>query len=590
MRGYLSLCMLLLILSGSAWAAEPGKVRVRRIEFHGNEQYDDDRLKALMAVRTSGLIRRSFYDPRVFRDDLDNIRKFYVEQGFLDANIATVKIDSTGNRFRIDITISEGERTHVEEVTVSGVTVFPEDRIRRDIPLKPGDPFRSPLVRTAITNIMTRYGKEGYLDVAVNPDIRINPDLHRAIINFMIIEGRQYTVEDIRITGLDKTRPYVVRREIPLDVGDVFDYSAMLLAEQNLYVTGLFNSVIVQPVPAPGDSTGRAILVRIRERKTGEFAVGGGYESVDGLRGTLNVQNNSLFGTARKVGFNGLVSQAGERGRVSYTQPWTLGIRLRTDVNGLLEYREEPGYNLQRYGGNFVLSRRIRPYTDANIFYRMESIRISDIQAESLPDDVERGNLRSLGLGVIYDSRDDLFNTRDGAYIDSRNELVGTFLGGTDNFVSTVWSARHFYPMGNRVVFGTALQVGWKGLYNAPRDIPLSERFYAGGPNSLRGFEYQALGPTDPNGAPLGGRFMLVGSAEFRIRVISIVGFVFFLDAGNVWTSPGDFQYSAIRYDVGLGPRVSTPFGVVRADFAFKLDRRQGEKLNQFWFALGQAF
>ncbi len=590
MRNALIIAMLLILLPRSAGAVDPEDVRVESIDFYGNEQYSDEQLKDLMAVRTSGLIRRSFYNPQVFQDDLRNIRQFYVEQGYLEAEIANVQIDSTENVFAIDITISEGERTYVEEVTVSGNTVFSDEQMLRQIPLEKGDPFRSPLVQEGITSIMTIYGREGYINVAVKPEIRINPDIHRAIVDFNILEGQQYRVEDIRIMGLEKTEPVVVEREIPLEEGDIFDYSEILRAEQNLYATGLFNSVIVQPAPAPGDSSKRVILVRVRERQTGEFAIGGGYETIDGFRGTLDVRNNNLLGTARQAGFYGQLSQAGYRTRLSYVQPWTFGVRLRTDANGLFEFREEPGYDIRRIGGNLVFSRRIRPYTDASITYRFESIKIDNIQTETIPDDLQKGNLRSLALGVIYDSRDDIFNTHDGAYIETRNELVGLFLGGTDNFLTTILSAKRFIPLGGRNVLGGALQVGWKGLFRTTREIPLSERFYTGGPNSVRGFEYQALGPADPQDVPLGGRFLLVGNLEWRTRIISIIGMAVFLDAGNVWGSPGEFRFDQIRYSAGLGPRVNTPFGVIRTDFAFKLDRREGEKLNEFWFALGQAF
>lgn len=589
----LTALMIFLLVQSIPVAAHAGgteKVTVERIVFHGNTVYDDGELRDLMSVRTSGFLRRSFYDPRVFQDDLENIRKFHVENGYLDARIEKVVIDSTGNRFRIDITVFEGELTRVEDVLLTGNTVFTAPYLLKDIPLKPGEPFKGTQVSDAIGTIMHRYGLKGYITVAVNPDIRINHDLHRVIVDFTIIEGEQYHIAGIDIQGMKKTRSSVVRRELRFREGQIINYSRLLRSERALYGTGLFNTVLIQPEPAPDDSTGRIVSVKLRERKTGEFGVGVGYETVDGFRGTLAVQNKSFLGTGRRVGLNSQVSQISRNGRFFWSNPWTFGLRVRSDANALVEYRKEPGYDLRRIGGNVVLGKTLRRHTDAGIMYRFESIKISRIKSDEIPDKLKKGNLRSLIFTVTYDSRDDLFNTRRGSYLEVRNALVGNFIGGTDNYVTSSLTGRRFFPVNRKVVVGTALQFGWQGMFNTTREIPLSERFYTGGPNTLRGFEYQKAGPLDDERVPLGGRLLLAGNLEMRAEVYRMLGFAVFFDAGNVWQGAGDFRFGSIRTDAGFGPRVNTPVGVIRADFAFKLDRKRGERLNQFYIAFGHAF
>ncbi len=219
----------------------------------------------------------------------------------------------------------------------------------------------------------------------------------------------------------------------------------------------------------------------------------------------------------------------------------------------------------------------------------MESVEVSHIKG-ALPDSLQKGNLRSLTLATVYDHRNDIFNTTRGRYIDVRNELVGSFLGGTDNYVKSTWNFRNFFPLNNKVVFGTNLQSGWVFPFLTTRTIPLSELFFAGGPNSLRGYAYQSVGPKNAAGVPIGGKFILMGNVEFRVRLYRIVGMAFFADAGNVFESPGLFRFNEILYDAGLGPRISTPLGVVRMDFAFKLNPDPDEERFQFYFALGQAF
>ncbi len=586
-RVIFSAIVFLLTIFGAGIAVSQERYVLRELNFHGNEAFSDDALRDLMAVRTGGFLQRSFFDHRVFRDDLENIRQFYIGEGYLESEITSANIDSVNNHLVIDITIFEGPRTYLQEILITGNEEFTEQELLAMIPLSPGDPFRSPGVRQGINNMMNAYGERGRLGASVIPDIMVNPELHRAIIDFQITEGRQYTVEEIRILGLQKTRPFVVLREIPLTEGDIFNYLQILRAERNLYATGLFTSVIAQPMPAAHDTTERVLLVRLRERQSGEFAVGGGYETIEGFRGTFRIQDNNLWGTARQLGFDGQVSQAGYRALIHYMQPWTLGVRLRTDINTVHEYREEPLYNLRRTGVNAIFTRRIFRFTDASILSRIERVELDEIQG-ALPEDIGTRDLRGLGANVSYDTRDDLFNARRGILAESRNELVGTILRGSDDFATTRWNVRAFRTL-RRVTLGSSFNIGWKRPFG-DTEIPISELYFAGGPNLMRGFGYQELGAFDDDGETFGGRFMMIGSAELRAPLFSIFGIALFLDAGNVWRSAADFEVDEIRYNAGLGPRITTPFGVIRADFAFKLDRREGETLNEFWFAIGQAF
>lgn len=578
------------VISGAAHAEKPKKVTVESINFHGNTVFSGRSLRVLMAVRTGGFLRRSFYNPQVFQDDLENIRKMYADNGYLEADIRDVAIDSTGNRYKIDITIVQGEQTIVQDILFSGNTVLTGLQILKEIGLKSGKPLKGSLVGDAVGIIMSLYGRKGYIEVQVSQNIQVNHDSHLAIIEFTIVEGQQYTISSIDIRGLIKTRKTVVERELRIRKNQIIDYSALLRSERNLYGTGLFNRVLIQPRPVPGDSTKRFVDVEVRERKSGEFSAGLGYQTVDGFRGTLAVQNNNFLGTGRKVGCTSQVSQISRNGRISWTNPWTLGFRVRSEAGSLVEYRREPGYDLRSLGGNIIMGRTLSSHTDAAVLYRFESIKISRIQSAEIPNKQEKGNLRSLTVSATYDNRDDLFNTRKGSFVELRSSLVGSFLGGTDSYMTTSLTGRNFFPASRRITVATALQFGWQGMFRTTREIPLSERFYTGGPTTLRGFAYQKAGPLDEKGVPLGGRLLVTGNLEFRATVYRMLEWAVFLDAGNVWSDAGDFRFRNIRTDAGFGPRVSTPVGAIRADFAFKLDRKRGERLNQFYLAFGQAF
>ncbi|MDP2983622.1 MAG: outer membrane protein assembly factor BamA [Candidatus Latescibacter sp.] len=572
-------------------AVEPEKVNVRKINFEGNHVFSNGSLRKLMATHARGLFTSSRYSPDVFDNDLQNIQKFYVENGYLEAAIARVKIDSVGNNFTIDVSIFEGKPTKVESISFIGNSVYTTKELMQSVPLKPGDPLKSALVRDSIAAIMTRYGEKGYLSVQITPDIKVNHEIHLAIATFDIQEKDQYTVGEITINNLKKTHEIVVTREFLFKKGDVLNYSNLLKTERNLYLAGLFNTVYIHPESySSPDTTKKNIVVDLRERKAGEFDIGAGYATIDKFRGTLSVQDNNFLSAGRRAGFSGILSGKSQNAKVNYSQFWTLGLRLRTDVNGIAEYDVEPGYDVRRIGGNISFSRKISDYTTALLSYRLQKIRITNIETVTIPQGLETGNLRTLELQGSYDNRNDLLNTTGGTYLDTTNDLVGTFLQGTNSYVSTLWTFKQFYQAADYAVLGTALQIGAKGIFTHPQ-IPISELFYAGGPNALRGYAYQSVGPADVNGVPLGGRALLVWNIlEIRIRLYKIFGIAFFADAGTVWADPRHVRFSDIRYDAGFGPRIVTPIGVIRADIGYKIGRKKGESKSEFYFAMGQAF
>lgn len=588
---FLVLFFLAAVHLGTAEAAETKTLRVKRIDFQGNRAFNEKKLRSLMGLNAAGFLRSAPYNPRTLVTDLDRVRNFYVDQGYLDAVIQKTDIDSTGNKVKISITVSEGERTLVQDVVVSGNTAFTAQQILKVIPIKPQKPFRGSQIQESVNAIMNLYGRKGYIMAAVDPDIRVNHDIDRAIVNFILIEGVQCHITDIDIQGLRKTRSHVVRRELPFKQGDVIDVARIYRSENNLYTTGIFNSVLIQPLPAPGDSTGRIMQVTLRERKSGEFDVGLGYETVSGFGGTLAVRNNNFAGTGMRIGFNSEINQKNQIYQASYANSWTFDRRLRSNVTSVLEYnQEEPGFDYRRIGGSYVLGKRFRRHMDASIQLSLEGIRNYNIRSASVTSTSEKGNLRSLIPALTYDSRNDYFNTRKGSYIEIRNGLVGAVLGGTVSYNNLSLIARRYFPATPSLTIASSVQFDLQNLLGNTLVVPLSERLYVGGPNTLRGYGYQKVGPKDSEGIPLGGRLLLTGNLEMRLHVYKLFGVAAFFDAGNVWATPGDFDIASLRSDAGLGARLNTPVGTIRIDYAYKIHRRSGEGLTQFYVAFGQPF
>jgi outer membrane protein insertion porin family len=425
----------------------------------------------------------------------------------------------------------------------------------------------------------------------MKPDIRVDYETHRALVDFAVEERNQFSVADIRLEGAERTKSHVVRRELLFRQGEVIKYSRLLESQRRLYLTGLFQSVFVRPQPAAsGDSDKKDILVELKENESLEFNVAAGYGSVEKIRGRIEVFNSNLMGTALKAGLTLRASFIGRSAEASFTEPWTLGVPWKTDLNLLAEYLEEPSFDISRKVGRLAVGRTFGKRSTASVAYRYENAKLSNVQVEAVPHELKT-NLRILTLSVIYDTRDNLFNSTRGVYAEGRNELAGSFLSGTDTFLRLMGRVKYFYPWKNSTILATSLEGGWMDVFGTSRDVPLNERFYAGGPNSIRGFGYHLVGPLDAEGDPLGGRFQLVWNLlEIRQSIYKMIGGALFADVGNVWPSATEFRLKDIRTSAGVGLRVNTPIGIVRLDYGINLQPENGEPKERLYFNMGQAF
>ena len=590
------LCFIVLcLLTGSDVAAKEAtrKIKVKSVTFEGNQAFGDERLKRVMLTRLSKFLSPSYYYPQIFEDDLENLALFYQQNGYLEARVTEtqVLVDSTEWNARINIQISEGELTLVEGVTLFGNSVFSDSSLLQKIRIKPGDPLKQMRIQEATLSILTLYANEGYLEAEVKPDIRINSETHRALIDFTVQEKSQFAIGNIRLEGLKKTKPGVIRRELLFRPGEVVKYSRLLESQRRLYLTGLFQSVFVRPqTAASGDSTEKDILIELKENESIEFNMAVGYGSVEKARGRIEIFNSNLGGTALKAGLTTKISFVTRGLEVSFTDPWTFGLRWRTDLNLLLEYLEQPGFDLYRKGGCLTVGRNFGKRSTASLTYRYEDAKLSNVQVSTIPEEFT-SNLRSLILSLIYDTRDNLFNSTSGTYLEWKNELAGSFLRGTDTFVRSVGRLKYFYPWKRSTIVATSLEIGWMDFFGTSQDIPLNERFYAGGPNSLRGFDYQMVGPLDAEEDPVGGRLKVVWNLlEIRQSLYRMIGIAFFADVGNVWSGPKDFHFGDLWSCAGFGFRANTPIGIVRLDYGVNLQPKKGEPDAKLYFNMGQAF
>ncbi len=574
-------------------AEEPQSGKIKTVVFKNNTVYPDQRLIKLMVSRPPNLFSSTTFHPKIYQEDLKNIILFYKQNGYLEARIvdSQVRLDSLEQEIHISISVQEGEITRIEEISLLGNQIFSDEYLLDIITIKPRDPFARKEIKEATLNLLRLYADHGYLEADVIPEARIDSTEHLAILDLRIREGLQYQVGNIIFKGLEKTKPSVVHRELQFKPGEVINYSHLLKSQRQLYLTGLFQSVFIHPLAAGNkDSTRKDIQIDIKENPSRELNVSVGYGSVERLRGKMEMNNRNIAGSARKVGLILNVSFIQRSLEASFTDPWTFTTPWQTDITLGTEYKEEPGYHLNQYGGHLTLGRTFVQKMKVTLRLRLQPGELSKVKVKNIPKEVKT-DIRSLEISLIHDTRNNLFNPQQGVYTEFNGELGGSFSRRLRGFWRLKGNFKYFLPAGSNTVLGTGMEIGIMKSEGGLSNIPLSERFYAGGPNSVRGFRYQKLGPRDEEQIPLGGQLKWIWHViEIRQKLYKMFNGTVFLDMGNVWLRPQDFGFNKFRFSPGLGLRLNTPIGVGRIDLGFNWNPEPGEPQCIWSFSMGQAF
>ena len=576
----------------TAFPARKEKIKVRDVRFENNEAFRTKTLQRLMLNRPSSLFLPVTYNNSLLNEDIEQIELYYHQNGYLQAMVLDYSaiIDSLKRRADISIVLEEGEVTLVEGISIFGNHAFSDSVLLKLFKVTSGSPLSKSKIEKGILRVLNFYAENGYIEAEAESELNINSDLNRAIVDIVIEENSQYKIGELTIQGLERTRKNVVERELLFEPGQIIDYSKLLNSQRKLYLTGLFKSVFIRPVESL-DSNTKNILIEVKELEFREFSINAGYGSVEKARSKIGFSNINIKGTALKFSTSARISYINRMLEANISNPWTFNTPWKTDASLLTEYRREPGYRLYRTGGKLSCGRTIFEKIRAIVFLRVENSRLTDIKTTEILEE-NNPRLRSFGNTIIRDTRNNLFNATNGTFIEISSEYAGLFFGGTNTFTRVNTRYNRYLPAGRYFVLAIALEIGWMnsrkgGLSN----IPLNERFYAGGPNSIRGLKYRMAGPRDISGNPSGGRLKIAANLlELRFGIYKMLGGALFLDIGNVYQAPEDFRISTLRYSPGIGIRLNTPIGLGRLDYGFNPDKQGDEPGGVLCFSIGQAF
>jgi outer membrane protein insertion porin family len=575
---------------------EGRKITIDQVVIEGAHGLTPKQIKEIMATQEREFfILRGTVQRQKLDEDVERIVQLYNDFGYIQARVESsdTQIDRANARAIIRIVVVEGPQFRMGGVDVTGTNVLPVEEIRRRILLKPGDVFSRSMLRDSIKEITDLYSTIGRASAEVNPNVVQDLAERKISITFEITEGPEVFVERINISGNTRSEEKILRREIPMAEGDLFTSQKLARAKQKLVNLNYFEKVTATTIP--GSSKDRIVVnIDVTEKATGIFSIGGGYSSQDGLIGTLNLSQRNFLGRGWIVSLQVAGGANIQNGTISFTEPWLFDRPLAAGFDLFDNRRIFTDYTVNSLGGDIRLGHPIGEYSRWNLVYRVSQDKISDVLPTASVNllDQEGTHLTSLiGLGLARDTRDSVFETTRGTNSSIGLDVAG--IGFGEQWFRTLGSVAYFHPAWRDHVIGFRIMGGYS-LGWGDKSVPLFERFFLGGPNSIRSFKAQEVSPKDSSGTRIGGNIELVGNVEYTVPVFFGIRVAAFLDVGNVWgpdISAGQkFDITDLHYAGGLGFRWLSPFGPIRVDYGVNLNPGPKDKFGNFHFSVGSAF
>jgi outer membrane protein insertion porin family len=552
---------------------EGNQIKVSAITVVGAQAFSDKKIMDQVKENRLG----SNYKPDLLANDMKQVEFFYRDEGYLRAAVVDHQekmVDA--KRVAITITVTEGEKYTTGNIKFHGNVIFDDEDLMKTLALKTGETLRKKDLDEGARKMRTLYADKGYIYSIVTPNTSYDVDLKKADLSFEITEGNMAYVQDVKIVGNYKTRDYVIRRELAINAGDKFEASKIRLSAQNLYNLGFFDEV--NPEVEPGDSPGKEVLAfRVKERKTGSISVGGGYSSVDGFVGNVKLEEANLFGKGQHVNLNVQFGASRTSFDAGFTEPWLFNTKTSLGVNVFDTTRvftssvlDSTGsnklYTETQIGGSLSLGRRLSRYWSVYGTYSLQNIEYSDInptyQVPGSSNYIQASTrmTSSFTPRLVYDSRDNYFDPTTGWKHQFSMQFAGGPLGADNNFVKAIGDSSCFVPLPGDFVLGEHVRVGAaQGFSFGSRgytDVPLSEKFFAGGTDTIRGYNERSVGPIT------GGNALFVANTEIKHAIAGPLRGVLFFDVGGLWPALLDVG-SNVPYqeNVTNGTRIQMGFG-----------------------------
>lgn len=576
---------------------EGRKVNVREISFEGNTVFSDEEIADRMETQTKGffsfITKSGKYVHGQMLGDLERIKNLYHNSGYIAVKVGEPRLDLSEDKTSMEIVIpvDEGERFRVGELMLTGPEQVSPSEIRPLIKTMKGEWFNRDRLRADILGITAYYAERGYAFADVGPELNVREKENVVDIEFQVTENSLVRIGRINILGNTTTRDKVIRREVRLNEGDIYKPSLLKRSYERINNLKYFESVDLQPEAKPDEGV-MDLNIKVKEKPTGSLTIGGGYSTVDGLLATVEVTEGNLFGRGQILKVSAEKSDINLMYSISFTEPWLFDIPLALSSSVYNQEREYDGYSKRAKGGGLSLGYAFTEYISASLGYNYELADIFDVDDNAPPTiqgQIGERSTSKVRLTLTRNSLDNYLHPRRG----SKNTIRASFagLGGDNAFFNVMCDSSWHFPLFKESAFSVRGRVGLAdGLFR--EELPLYERFYVGGMNTVRGYGYGDAGPKFSSGLNSGGFRELIFNVEYITPLVSAAQLygVAFYDAGAAFSYFEGYNLNRLRQAAGAGFRWISPVGPLRLEWAMKLDPEEGEAESKWDFTIGTFF
>jgi len=577
---------------------EGEKIRVEKITFEGNKYFSDKQIKKAMETSEKGFF--SFFTSSgdlneiEVKNDVIRIESLYKNNGFIDTKVSDPIIDIGEKLISIRFKIDEGAQYKIKKINITGDLIFPKEEIFEIIQSKEAELYNREDIRKDILSISDIYSNKGFANVNITPLVNKSDTKKMMDITYSIDKGEPVYFKRINISGNLKTRDKVIRREIKIVEQDLYSKENIQKSFKNLNRLDYFAQIDVRPVKISHENE-MDIDIRIVEKQTGTFSIGGGFSSYDGGFVSGMVQERNLFGKGQTIKLEAKLSKESILYQISFFEPYIMDTAVSGGIRLYKEDQEYDFYDKEALGITLNLGYRLFDYTGIGIIYNIEDFDITNVQ--STYTNMTPGSFLTSSIKpyIQYDSRDDLFLPTQGAKHKISIEYAGELLGGDIDYTKYLVETGIFFPLFWKFTGALHAEAGYLDDRSS-NDIDIDYiRFYLGGMNSVRGFDKNDIsGKRTGDIKDRGGEKYVQFNAEvtFPLTEKYKLAGVFFYDRGDVYRTSEDINLGDQFSSYGTGVRWNSPIGPLRVEYAWVIDGKNIKKSGdgKFEFSVGASF
>jgi outer membrane protein insertion porin family len=619
---------------------EGNRLLIKRISFEGNKAFSESELKDLLTTKEEWIFsyftNRGVLDRDILTNDVAILSNHYNDNGYVENKVDEPLIVRAKDGLEVIFRVSEGPQYRVGRVEIGGELIEDGQKMLKSVKLTTGQIFRGNRLREDVTTLNEMYANKGFAFVQVDPMTQIDQAKKLVDVALVINKGPPVYFNRVLIAGNTKTRDKVVRRELVVNEQELYSGVKVTQSRNALQRTGYFEDVQLN-TKKTDQPDALDLNVDVKEGPTGTFQVGAGYSSGDGFLFNANVSEKNLMGRGQSMSGNFSIGSSRQDYIFNLTDPYFLDSKVSLGMDAFNTTRDYTDFNEKKMGFGVNSSYPLKGFTlpffnspasvaapgsdadasqqitywdfmRAGLAYDFTHENITGVSAgasQSIKDEEGKSLTSSVTPGLTYDSRDHFFTPSEGSKLAISTKMAG--LGGDNRFLKTDLTARWYYTLlkdpswGGAYVLGLGGQLGYglgfAGNKDGGNDLPLFERYFLGGINSIRGFAERSIGPRSPSGCDsngqnctgtevTGGDKAVVLNAEVAFPVMEQYGLrgVVFFDVGNSFDS---FNFSDMRRSVGFGGRWMSPFGPLRVDLGFPITKKSGDETSVLGFSVG---